>query len=80
MTFAKRMSFAAVAVGSLVMTGAGIASADTGAIAVTNNNPGLLSGFAAPTVTSNPLNNCGNYTPAGASLLSGTAGDTCLTD
>ncbi|MER6335089.1 chaplin family protein [Streptomyces sp. NPDC014983] len=74
------MSFAAVAVGSLVMTGAGIASADTGAIAVSSDSPGFLSGFSAPVVTTNPLNNCGNYTPAGASLLSGTAGDTCLID
>ncbi|MEU5443276.1 chaplin family protein [Streptomyces griseofuscus] len=72
------MTFAAVAVGGLVMAGAGIASADTGAIAVSNNNPGLLSGFTAPTVASNPLNNCGNYTPAGASILSGTAGHSCV--
>jgi hypothetical protein len=77
-SFVRKISFAAVAVGTVMMSGAGVASADNTAVGVTSNNPGLLSGFATPTVASNPLNNCANHTPSGASVLSGTAGNTCV--
>ncbi len=78
MSFTKKIPFAVVAVGSLMMAGAGVACADNNATAISFQNPGLLSGFNAPSVLSEPLNNCSNNTPAGASVLSGTSGNACL--
>ncbi len=78
MSFAKKIPYAVLAVGSLVMVGAGVACADTGSKAVSINNPGLLSGISVPSTLSEPLNNCANHTPAGASLLSGTANNSCI--
>jgi hypothetical protein len=77
-SFVRKISFAAVAIGTVMMSGAGVASADNTAVGVTNDNPGLLSGFTTPTVASEPLNNCANHTPAGAAILSGPSGNTCV--
>ncbi|MFG2526273.1 chaplin family protein [Streptomyces sp. NPDC048527] len=78
MSFARKISFAVVAIGSVMMSGAGVASADNTALGVSHDNPGLLSGFIIPTVVSDPLNNCANNTPAGGSFLTGTLGNACV--
>ncbi|SEG96197.1 hypothetical protein SAMN05216223_1412 [Actinacidiphila yanglinensis] len=78
MSIARKIPLAVVAVGGLMMVGAGTAVADNHATAVGFNSPGFLSGAPVATVASEPLNNCANHTPAGASVLSGTAGNLCL--
>ncbi len=68
-----------LATSGLVLAGAGVAAADTSAGAATKNNVGLFTGFVYQDVQNNPLNNCANYAPTALGLLSGTAGDACLT-
>jgi hypothetical protein len=78
MSFVRKIPLAVVAAGSLMIAGAGVAQADNNATAVSKDGPGLLSGVAAADVLADPLNNCANHTPAGASLLSGTSRNLCL--
>lgn len=78
MSIARKLPLALVAVGGLMMAGAGAAIADNNATAVGFNSPGLMSGTPVAGIVSDPLNNCANHTPAGASVLSGTAGNLCL--
>ncbi|MGI5249056.1 chaplin [Actinacidiphila glaucinigra] len=78
MSIARKIPLAIAVVGGMVMAGAGVAQADNNALAVSKNGSGILSGIAAADIVSQPLNNCANHTPAGASLLSGTAGNACL--
>lgn len=78
MSLGKKIPLSVVAVCGVMLAGAGAAVADNNATAVSTHGPGLLSGFSIADVLSQPLNNCANHTPAGASLLSGTAGNKCL--
>jgi hypothetical protein len=64
----------------MVMAGAGVAQADNNAAAASKNSSGLLSGIAVANIVSEPLNNCANHMPAGASMLSGTAENMCLAE
>ncbi|WP_190079359.1 chaplin [Streptomyces longisporoflavus] len=73
----KKTTSVLLATGALVMTAAGLASADSGAQAAAVNSPGVLSGNAVQVPVHVPLNVCGNSINV-IGLLNPTFGNPCV--
>ncbi|MFJ8546754.1 chaplin ChpH [Streptomyces sp. NPDC093586] len=56
----KKVVAAAVATGGLVLAGAGVAAADSGAQGVAAHSPGVVSGNVVQVPVHVPVNVCGN--------------------
>ncbi|AXE77016.1 chaplin [Streptomyces atratus] len=72
----KKVVAAAAVTGGLVLAGAGMAVADTGAQGATANSPGVVSGNVIQVPVHVPVNACGN-TVSVVGLLNPTVGNTC---
>jgi hypothetical protein len=72
----QALVLSAVAAG-LALTGAGVASADAGAVGVASNSPGFLSGNLIQVPVHVPVNICGNSVNVIA-LLNPAFGNTCV--
>ncbi len=73
----KKVVAAAAATGGLVLAGAGLAVAHSGAQGATANSPGIASGNVVQAPVHAPVNACGNTTSA-IGLLNPTFGNTCI--
>ncbi|MCI3220928.1 MULTISPECIES: chaplin ChpH [Streptomyces] len=73
----KKVVAAAAATGSLVLAGAGMAVADSGAQGAAVGSPGVLSGNVIQVPIHIPVNACGN-TVSVIGLLNPTFGNTCV--
>ncbi|GGT75984.1 MULTISPECIES: chaplin [Streptomyces] len=73
----KKVVAAAAATGGLVLAGAGMAVADSGAQGAALNSPGIVSGNAVQVPVHIPVNACGN-TISVVGLLNPTFGNTCV--
>ncbi|WP_405800487.1 chaplin [Streptomyces sp. NBC_01506] len=73
----KKIVAAAAATGSLVLAGAGMAVADSGAQGAAVGSPGVLSGNVIQVPIHIPVNACGN-TVSVIGLLNPTFGNTCV--
>ncbi|MFF8276384.1 chaplin [Streptomyces lateritius] len=73
----KKVVAAAAATGGLVLAGAGMAVADSGAQGAALNSPGIISGNAIQVPVHIPVNACGN-TISVVGLLNPTFGNTCV--
>ncbi|SED72633.1 chaplin ChpH [Streptomyces sp. TLI_105] len=73
----KKVVAAAAATGGLVLAGAGMAVADSGAEAAAIGSPGVLSGNVVQVPIHVPVNVCGN-TVSVIGLLNPTFGNTCV--
>ncbi|AQU69483.1 MULTISPECIES: chaplin ChpH [Streptomyces] len=73
----KKVVAAAAATGSLVLAGAGMAVADSGAQGAAVGSPGVLSGNVVQVPIHIPVNVCGN-TVSVIGLLNPTFGNTCV--
>ncbi|MFG1807173.1 chaplin [Streptomyces sp. NPDC049040] len=73
----KKVVAAAVATGGLVLAGAGIAAADSGAQGAAVQSPGVLSGNAVQVPVHVPVNVCGN-TVTVIGLLNSAFANTCV--
>ncbi|MGW5129684.1 chaplin [Streptomyces sp. NPDC004069] len=71
-----RMTAAAALAGAALMTCAGTAAADSGAIGAASNSPGVLSGNVIQVPVDLGLNLCGNSVNL-VGLLNPTAGNVC---
>jgi hypothetical protein len=56
----KKVAAVAVATGGLVLAGAGLAAADSGAEGATVDSPGVVSGNLVQAPVDVPINACGN--------------------
>ncbi|MFF4531069.1 chaplin [Streptomyces sp. NPDC001407] len=75
----KKVAAAAAATGGLVLAGAGIAAADSGAQGAAVNSPGVASGNVIQVPVNVPVNVCGNtITIVGA--LNSAMGNTCVNE
>ncbi|MBC9715437.1 chaplin [Streptomyces sp. TRM66268-LWL] len=72
----KKVVAAAAATGGLVLAGAGIAAADSGAQGAAVKSPGVLSGNVIQAPIHIPVNACGN-TVSVIGLLNPAFGNTC---
>ncbi|MFI6723941.1 chaplin ChpH [Streptomyces sp. R-74717] len=72
----KKVVAAAAVTGGLVLAGAGMAVADSGAQGATVGSPGVLSGNVIQAPVHVPVNVCGN-TISVVGLLNPTFGNTC---
>ncbi|MEE1810548.1 chaplin ChpH [Streptomyces sp. BE133] len=72
----KKVVAAAAVTGGLVLAGAGMAVADTGAQGAAANSPGVVSGNVIQVPVHVPVNVCGN-TISVVGLLNPTFGNTC---
>ncbi|MCX5202251.1 chaplin [Streptomyces sp. NBC_00237] len=72
----KKIVAAAAATGGLVLAGAGMAVADSGAQGAALQSPGVLSGNVVQAPIHIPVNACGN-TVSVIGLLNPTFGNTC---
>ncbi|NGO07233.1 chaplin [Streptomyces sp. HC44] len=72
----KKVAAAAAATGGLVLAGAGMAAADSGAQGAAVNSPGIASGNVVQAPVAVPVNVCGN-TLSVVGLLNPTFGNTC---
>ncbi|GGT22810.1 chaplin [Streptomyces atratus] len=72
----KKVVAAAAVTGGLVLAGAGMAVADTGAQGAAANSPGVVSGNVIQVPVHVPVNACGN-TVSVVGLLNPTVGNTC---
>ncbi|MFI6939798.1 chaplin ChpH [Streptomyces sp. NPDC050418] len=72
----KKVVAAAAATGSIVLAGAGIAAADSGAQGAAVKSPGVLSGNVVQAPIHVPVNVCGN-TISVIGLLNPAFGNTC---
>ncbi|NBE51062.1 chaplin ChpH [Streptomyces boluensis] len=72
----KKVVAAAAAAGGLVLAGAGLAVADSGAQGAAVGSPGVLSGNVVQVPVHVPVNLCGN-TVSVIGLLNPTFGNTC---
>ncbi len=72
----KKVVAAAAATGGLVLAGAGIAAADSGAQGAAVHSPGVLSGNVVQAPIHVPVNVCGN-TVSVIGLLNPAFGNTC---
>ena len=72
----KKIVAAAAATGGLVLAGAGIAAADSGAQGAAVHSPGVLSGNVIQAPIHVPVNVCGN-TVSVIGLLNPAFGNTC---
>ncbi|MER7193978.1 chaplin ChpH [Streptomyces flaveolus] len=73
----KKVVAAAVATGGLVLAGAGMAVADSGAQGVAAHNPGVVSGNVVQVPVHVPVNVCGN-TISVIGLLNPAFGNVCI--
>ncbi|CAL9566787.1 Chaplin-H [Streptomyces sp. enrichment culture] len=73
----KKVVAAAVATGGLVLTGAGMAVADSGAQGAAVHSPGVVSGNVVQVPVHVPVNVCGN-TVSVIGLLNPAFGNTCI--
>ncbi|MEV6699324.1 chaplin [Streptomyces sp. NPDC051453] len=73
----KKMTALALGTGALVVGGAGLAAADTGAQGVAANSPGVLSGNLIQAPIHIPVNLCGNTVNV-IGLLNPTFGNVCV--
>ncbi|MEU9997396.1 chaplin ChpH [Streptomyces sp. NPDC048370] len=73
----KKVVAAAAATGGLVLAGAGMAVADSGAQGAAIGSPGVLSGNVVQVPVHIPVNVCGN-TVSVIGLLNPTFGNTCV--
>ncbi|MFI6286262.1 chaplin ChpH [Streptomyces sp. NPDC051018] len=73
----KKVVAAAAATGGLVLAGAGVAMADSGAQGAAVGSPGVLSGNVLQVPVHVPVNVCGN-TVSVIGLLNPTFGNTCI--
>ena len=72
----KKIVAAAAATGGIVLAGAGIAAADSGAQGAAVHSPGVLSGNVVQAPVHVPVNVCGN-TVSVIGLLNPAFGNTC---
>ncbi|MEU9503564.1 chaplin ChpH [Streptomyces sp. NPDC048196] len=73
----KKIVAAAAATGGLVLAGAGLAAADSGAQGAAVNSPGVVSGNVVQVPVHVPVNACGN-TISVVGLLNPTFGNYCV--
>jgi hypothetical protein len=73
----KKIVAAAAATGGLVLAGAGMAVADSGAQGAAVHSPGVLSGNVVQVPVHIPVNACGN-TVSVIGLLNPAFGNTCV--
>ena len=73
----KKVVAAAAATGGLVLAGAGMAVADSGASGAAAHSPGILSGNVVQAPVHVPVNVCGN-TISVIGLLNPAFGNTCV--
>ncbi|MFJ7333603.1 chaplin ChpH [Streptomyces sp. NPDC101110] len=73
----KKVVAAAAATGGLVLAGAGMAVADSGAQGAAVHSPGVLSGNVVQVPVHAPVNVCGN-TVSVIGLLNPAFGNTCI--
>ncbi|KUM71294.1 chaplin ChpH [Streptomyces curacoi] len=73
----KKVVAAAAATGGLVLAGAGLAVADSGAQGAAVHSPGVLSGNVVQAPVHAPVNICGN-TVSVIGLLNPAFGNTCM--
>jgi hypothetical protein len=73
----KKIVAAAAATGGLVLAGAGMAVADSGAQGAAVHSPGVLSGNVVQVPIHAPVNVCGN-TVSVIGLLNPAFGNTCI--
>jgi small secreted domain DUF320 len=73
----KKVVAAAAATGGLVLAGAGLAVADSGAQGVAVHSPGVVSGNVIQVPVHVPVNVCGN-TISVIGLLNPAFGNTCI--
>ncbi|MCD7441891.1 chaplin [Streptomyces lincolnensis] len=73
----KKVVAAAAATGGLVLAGAGMAVADSGAQGAAVHSPGVLSGNVVQVPVHIPVNVCGN-TVSVIGLLNPAFGNTCI--
>ncbi|GHH49063.1 chaplin [Streptomyces candidus] len=73
----KKIVAAAAATGGLVLAGAGMAVADSGAQGAALNSPGVLSGNVVQAPIHIPVNACGNTVNV-IGLLNPAFGNTCV--
>ncbi|MFE9170336.1 chaplin ChpH [Streptomyces kebangsaanensis] len=73
----KKVVAAAVATGGLVLAGAGVAAADSGAQGAAVHSPGVLSGNVVQAPVHVPVNVCGN-TISVIGLLNPAFGNVCI--
>ncbi|MCX4833593.1 chaplin ChpH [Streptomyces sp. NBC_00006] len=75
----KKVIAAAAATGGLVLAGAGMAVADSGAQGAATQSPGVVSGNVIQVPVHVPVNVCGN-TVSVIGLLNPAFGNTCAND
>ncbi|MFI1800512.1 chaplin [Streptomyces sp. NPDC020379] len=75
----KKVAAAAAATGGLVLAGAGIAAADSGAQGAAVNSPGVVAGNVIQAPIEVPVNVCGNSINI-VGLLNPTFGNTCVNE
>ncbi|AZP16627.1 chaplin ChpH [Streptomyces aquilus] len=73
----KKVVAAAAATGGLVLAGAGLAAADSGAQGAAVHSPGVLSGNVVQVPVHIPVNVCGN-TVSVIGVLNPAFGNTCI--
>ncbi|UDM05130.1 chaplin [Streptomyces longhuiensis] len=75
----KKLLAVATAAGAVVLAGAGLAAADTGAQGGAMNSPGVISGNTAQVPVHVPVNVCGNSVNV-IGLLDPAFGNQCAND
>ncbi|MEU7423111.1 chaplin [Streptomyces sp. NPDC040750] len=75
----KKTLAVAAAAGAVVMGGAGLAAADSGAQGAAVNSPGVISGNVIQVPIHVPVNVCGNTIDV-VGLLNPAFGNTCVND
>ncbi|WP_058045134.1 chaplin [Streptomyces roseifaciens] len=73
----KKVVASAAVTGGLVLAGAGLAAADSGAQGAAVNSPGVVSGNVIQAPINVPVNVCGNSINV-VGLLNPTFGNTCV--
>lgn len=73
----KKVAAAAAATGGLVLAGAGVAAASSGAEGAAVNSPGVVSGNVIQVPVEVPVNVCGNTVNV-VGLLNPTHGNVCV--
>jgi hypothetical protein len=73
----KKVVAVAAATGGLVLAGAGLAAADSGAQGAATHSPGVVSGNVIQAPVHVPVNVCGN-TVSVIGLLNPAVGNTCV--
>ncbi|MEU3751234.1 chaplin [Streptomyces olivoreticuli] len=75
----KKVAAAAAATGGLVLAGAGLAAADSGAQGAAVNSPGVVSGNVIQVPVEVPVNVCGDSINV-VGLLNPTFGNKCVNE